>query len=138
MIEFWQHIYEHIDPVAFSLFGFKVHWYAIMYITALIVGYLLGVKFGKTLGILMDKYIFPNRNGVRVMVGGARFSYIKNLSEDEITKKEIYLNEGVKNLFLVYPQEKKIISKDKEVEKVEIETPCGKIEFTKEDIFKAL
>lgn len=45
----------------------------------------------KTLGILMDKYIFPNRNGVRVMVGGARFSEIKNLNEDEI--KEIVLKD---------------------------------------------
>ena len=45
----------------------------------------------KTLGILMDKYIFPNRNGVRVMIGGARFNEIKNLSEEEI--KEIALKD---------------------------------------------
>jgi oxygen-dependent protoporphyrinogen oxidase len=38
----------------------------------------------KTLGILMDKYIFPNRNGIRVMIGGARFSEVKNLTETEI------------------------------------------------------
>ncbi len=40
----------------------------------------------KTLGILMDKYIFPNRNGIRVMVGGARYPEIKDMSEDEIIK----------------------------------------------------
>ena len=47
----------------------------------------------KTLGILMDKYIFPNRNGIRVMIGGARFAEIKNLSEEEIieiAKKDVY------------------------------------------------
>jgi oxygen-dependent protoporphyrinogen oxidase len=32
----------------------------------------------------MDKYIFPNRNGIRVMIGGARFSEVKNLTETEI------------------------------------------------------
>ena len=47
----------------------------------------------KTLGILMDKYIFPHRNGIRLMIGGARYPEIKNLSEDEIleiAKKDIY------------------------------------------------
>jgi oxygen-dependent protoporphyrinogen oxidase len=38
----------------------------------------------KTLGILMDKYVFENRNGIRCMVGGARFREIENLSKDEI------------------------------------------------------
>jgi oxygen-dependent protoporphyrinogen oxidase len=38
----------------------------------------------KTLGILMDKYIFPNRNGIRCMVGGKRFEKIKKLSQEEI------------------------------------------------------
>jgi oxygen-dependent protoporphyrinogen oxidase len=54
----------------------------------------------KTLGILMDKYIFPNRNGIRVMIGGARYSGVKNLDEEEILK--IALNDlekiiGTKN-----------------------------------------
>ncbi|ACM93423.1 protoporphyrinogen oxidase [Nautilia profundicola AmH] len=52
----------------------------------------------KTLGILMDKYIFPNRNGIRVMVGGARYPDIKDMSEDEIieiAEKDIY--EVIKN-----------------------------------------
>ncbi|EDM23991.1 protoporphyrinogen oxidase [Caminibacter mediatlanticus] len=47
----------------------------------------------KTLGILMDKYIFPHRNGIRLMLGGARYPEIKNLSEEEIleiAKKDIY------------------------------------------------
>jgi oxygen-dependent protoporphyrinogen oxidase len=52
----------------------------------------------KTLGILMDKYIFPNRNGIRLMIGGARFPEIKSLSEEEIieiAKKDVY--EIIKN-----------------------------------------
>ena len=43
----------------------------------------------KTLGILFDKFIFPNRNGFRVMVGGDRFRNIVELSDDEIVKMVI-------------------------------------------------
>jgi len=35
-MQFWQHIYEHFNPVAFELFGFKVHWYGMMYVLALL------------------------------------------------------------------------------------------------------
>lgn len=35
-MNFWNHIYEHFDPVAFSLFGLNVHWYGIMYVLALL------------------------------------------------------------------------------------------------------
>lgn len=35
-MEFWQHIYTHFNPVAFEVFSFKVHWYGIMYISALL------------------------------------------------------------------------------------------------------
>ena len=54
----------------------------------------------KSLGILMDKYIFPNRNGIRVMLGGARYSKIKDLSEEEIieiAKKDVEKITGAKN-----------------------------------------
>jgi oxygen-dependent protoporphyrinogen oxidase len=37
-----------------------------------------------TLGVLMDKYIFPARNGVRVMVGGGRFPEIAQKSLEEV------------------------------------------------------
>ncbi len=36
-MHYWNHIYEHFDPVAFHLFGFPVHWYGIMYVLALLV-----------------------------------------------------------------------------------------------------
>ena len=35
-MEFWNHIYEHFDPIAFSIFSFPVHWYGMMYVLALI------------------------------------------------------------------------------------------------------
>ena len=36
-MQWWQHIYEHFNPIAFKLFGFPVHWYGIMYVLALLV-----------------------------------------------------------------------------------------------------
>ncbi len=35
-MEWWRHIYEHFDPIAFKIFGFGVHWYGIMYVLALL------------------------------------------------------------------------------------------------------
>ena len=63
--------FESISPVCFGILTIK----------------------NKTLGILMDKYIFPNRNGIRLMIGGARFPEIKSLSEEEIieiAKKDVF------------------------------------------------
>jgi oxygen-dependent protoporphyrinogen oxidase len=55
----------------------------------------------KTLGVLMDKYIFPNRNGIRAMVGGQRYKNILEMSEKEIienTLKDIETIIGKNNL----------------------------------------
>ncbi|MEO1928130.1 MAG: protoporphyrinogen oxidase [Nautiliaceae bacterium] len=54
--------YEEINPVCFGILSVKE----------------------RSLGILMDKYIFPNRNGIRVMLGGARYPEIVDLDEKEI------------------------------------------------------
>lgn len=35
-MEFWNHIYENFDPIAFTLFSFPVHWYGMMYVLALV------------------------------------------------------------------------------------------------------
>lgn len=35
-MEFWQHIYSNFDPVAINIFGLKIHWYGLMYISALL------------------------------------------------------------------------------------------------------
>ncbi len=70
--------YNEIEPVGFGILSIKE----------------------KSLGVLMDKYIFPNRNAIRVMVGGARYPDIKNLSEEEIieiAKKDVEKMTGAKN-----------------------------------------
>jgi len=36
-MEYWNHIYEHFNPVALDLGFISVHWYGIMYISALLV-----------------------------------------------------------------------------------------------------
>lgn len=43
-MEYWNHIYTHFNPVAFSLFGLPVHWYGMMYVLALIAA-LYGAKW---------------------------------------------------------------------------------------------
>jgi oxygen-dependent protoporphyrinogen oxidase len=55
----------------------------------------------RTLGILMDKYIFPNRNGFRVMMGGDRFRDVHYTSQGElefIAKSEIFKITGVEDI----------------------------------------
>ena len=43
-MEYWNHIYEHFNPVAFSVFGLPVHWYGMMYVLALVAA-LYGAKW---------------------------------------------------------------------------------------------
>ncbi len=35
-MQYWNHIYEHFDPIAFSIFSLPVHWYGMMYVLALV------------------------------------------------------------------------------------------------------
>ncbi len=75
MIEYWQHIYQHFNPIAFTIFSFKVHWYALMYITALVVGYFAAVKFGEKFGIdkkIIDEYVVWAEIGI---ILGARIGF---------------------------------------------------------------
>lgn len=75
----WQNIYSIFNPIAFELFGFKVHWYGIMYITALIVAVALATYIfnqNKKIGIskkIFDNYIFWVEVGV---ILGARIGYV--------------------------------------------------------------
>jgi phosphatidylglycerol:prolipoprotein diacylglycerol transferase len=76
LINWWQYIYSHINPVALSIGPFHIHWYAIMYITALILGYYLGVKFGEKFGFnrkIIDEYFIWAEIGI---IFGARFGYV--------------------------------------------------------------
>lgn len=43
----WNDLYNSFDPVAFSLFGLKVHWYGICYVSALFFALLLAKYFHK-------------------------------------------------------------------------------------------
>lgn len=78
-MEYWNHIYEHFNPVAFDLFGLiKVHWYGLMYVTALLLAIYVAhwiVKRDK-LPISkekLDSYIIWIEVGV---ILGARLGYI--------------------------------------------------------------
>lgn len=67
-----------MDPVAFSLFGFNVHWYGIMYVLALLIALWMAKYFVKKdkLNIsnsLLDSYFFWVEIGV---ILGARIGYI--------------------------------------------------------------
>jgi phosphatidylglycerol:prolipoprotein diacylglycerol transferase len=77
-MEFWQNIYSNFDPVAFSLFGLKVHWYGIMYILALIVALFMAkwiVKRDKLpiSDVQLDNYFIWVEIGV---ILGARLGYV--------------------------------------------------------------
>ncbi len=74
----WQHFYDWHDPIAISLFGFDLRWYGLMYVTALLSGYMVGrwlVKKDK-LPFTLDQY---DRAFIWVEIGvvlGARLGYI--------------------------------------------------------------
>ena len=36
MMNYWNHIYDHFNPVALDLGFISVHWYGIMYVLALL------------------------------------------------------------------------------------------------------
>ena len=77
MIDFWQHIYSHFNPIAFSVFGFKIHWYGIMYILALVSALYMAKYIVKKDNIpisqkLLDDYFIWVEVGV---ILGARIGY---------------------------------------------------------------
>lgn len=74
----WQHIYEHFNPIAFSIGSLSVHWYGIMYAFALLSAIVVTkwlIKKDK-LNIseeIFDNYIWWAEIGV---ILGARLGYI--------------------------------------------------------------
>jgi len=75
VLEYWQNIYSHFNPVAFDIGFFKVHWYGIMYVLALLVGYYTAVYFAKKEGIekkIIDDYFVWAEIGI---ILGARIGY---------------------------------------------------------------
>lgn len=78
MIHYWNHIYEHFNPVAFELGIFKFHWYGIMYVLALVVAIAVAKWLVKRDHLpvsqqMLDNYIVWIEIGV---ILGARIGYI--------------------------------------------------------------
>ncbi|MBS4407401.1 prolipoprotein diacylglyceryl transferase [Campylobacter vulpis] len=77
-MEFWQNIYVNFDVVAFEFFGFKVHWYGIMYVIALLLALYLAKFFVKKFNLDIDSKHLDNYF-IWVELGvilGARLGYI--------------------------------------------------------------
>lgn len=79
-MNFWNEIYSHFSPIAFSVFGFNIHWYSLAYITALLIGFLLAKYFIKTMprfsnvdSKIIDSYFIWAEIGILL---GARFGYL--------------------------------------------------------------
>ena len=77
-MEIWNNIYNHFNPVAFSIFGFSVHWYGLMYILALVLALAMAKYLVKKDDIpisnqLLDNYFFWVEIGV---ILGARLGWV--------------------------------------------------------------
>ncbi len=77
-MHYWNHIYEHFDPVAFTVFGLPVHWYGMMYVLALVGALAAGKYYVKKeridlKSIKLDEYFVWVEIGV---ILGARLGYI--------------------------------------------------------------
>jgi len=75
---FWNNIYANFDPVAFSLGSIKVHWYGLMYVTALLIGIFAAKWLVKKDNLpieqnVLDNYIIWIEVGV---ILGARIGYL--------------------------------------------------------------
>jgi len=77
-MEHWQHIYDHFDPVAFSIGPFNVHWYGIMYALALLTAlyvagwYVKNDKYSIEKKLLESYFIYAEIG----VILGARLGYI--------------------------------------------------------------
>lgn len=77
-MNFWNNIYSHFDPVAFSLFGLKVHWYGLCYVLALLVALGVAKYFVRRDNLAISSNMLDNFF-IWVEIGvilGARLGYI--------------------------------------------------------------
>lgn len=77
-MEFWNHIYEHFNPVAFSLGPIPVHWYGLMYVLALLSALMIAKWIVQKDNIAitkaqLDDYFIYAEIGV---ILGARLGYV--------------------------------------------------------------
>lgn len=77
-MEYWNHIYEHFNPVAFNLFSIPVHWYGLMYVFALLSALMIAKWIVQKDNIAitkdqLDDYFIYAEIGV---ILGARLGYV--------------------------------------------------------------
>ncbi len=77
-MEFWQNIYSNFDPIAFSAFGFSIHWYGLMYVSALLSALFIAKWIAKKDKLpfteaQLDNYFIWIEVGI---ILGARLGYI--------------------------------------------------------------
>ncbi len=77
-MEYWNHIYEIFNPVAFSIFSFPVHWYGMMYVLALVSALYIAKSIVKRDKLAieqkqLDDYFIYIEIGI---ILGARLGYI--------------------------------------------------------------
>jgi len=77
-MEYWQHIYDNFDPIAFTIFSFPLHWYGMMYVLALVSALYVAKKI-----VTMDKLPIEQKQlddyFIYIEIGiilGARLGYI--------------------------------------------------------------
>jgi phosphatidylglycerol:prolipoprotein diacylglycerol transferase len=79
MVELWQSFYSWHDPVIFSFGAFALRWYGLMYVSALIVGYMRGrqmVKEGYWRPMTLDRFETLFVWFVIGAIFGARLGYV--------------------------------------------------------------
>lgn len=77
-MEIWNHIYSYFNPVAIEFFGLKVHWYGLMYITAIMSAFYVAKLIIKKDNLPysdedLDDYFIYEALGVII---GARLGYV--------------------------------------------------------------
>ena len=77
-MEYWNHIYEHFNPIAFAVGSIPVHWYGLMYVLALLTSLYMAkwIVEKDNLGIKkeeLDSFFIYVEIGV---ILGARLGYI--------------------------------------------------------------
>lgn len=65
-----------IDPVAFSLGPFEVHWYGLMYVVGIVIGLLVAWPYARSRGITQDQLLNVAFIAVPVGLVGARLYYV--------------------------------------------------------------
>ena len=84
-----------IDPVAFTIFGLEIRWYALWILIGVVVAVIMGVKEGKRIGIYADFVYTGILITLPLAIIGARLWYVLfNLEDFDSFAKVIGLDGG--------------------------------------------